>query len=90
MLDTLYINLNVSLTTSNKEKLHLSVDTMETLHTNLLTPRNLLGIVNGIYYPLGLVAPITTRLHSEFRDLFRNGSSIEWDVRLSPGPTQKL
>ena len=88
--DTLYIHLNVSLTTSNKEKLHLSVDTMETLDTNLLTPRNLLEIVNGIYDPLGLVAPITTRLRSAFRDLFRNGSSIEWDVPLSPGPTQKL
>ena len=71
--DTLYSNLNVSLTTSNKEKLHLSVDTMEILDTNLLTPRNLLRIVNGIYDPLGLVAFITTRLRTAFCDLFCDG-----------------
>ena len=46
--------------------------------------------MNGVYDPLGLVAPVTTRLRVAFRDLFRNGSSIEWDSPLPPGTSQSL
>ena len=48
--DTIYIDLDVSLTSTSKEKIVLFPANMDTLlDDNLLTPRNLLGIVNGVY-----------------------------------------
>ena len=79
-----------SLTTkANNRKIILSPESVVP-NTNLLTPRNLLSVVNGVYDPLGLVAPITIRLRAAFRDLFRSGSAIEWDTPLPPGPSQTL
>ena len=43
-----------------------------TFDRNLITPRNLLRIVNSLYDPLGLVAPITIRLRIAFRDVFKS------------------
>ena len=79
--DTVCISLSVSLKTPSNEKIVLSPTT--DLDESLLTPRNLLGVVNGIHDPLGLVAPLTARLRVAFRDLFQRGSKLEWDVPVS-------
>ena len=92
-LDKISIGLKVSLSTQkNKgnDKMTLSPDCLETFDKSLLTTRNLLGIVNGVYDPLGLVAPITTRLRVAFRDLFQIESPMKWDDPIPPGPCQNL
>ena len=78
--DTILIDFIVSLKSASKEKILLSQASMDTLDENLLTPRNLLGVVNGIYDPLGLTAPITARLRVLFRGVFQSNSSIDWDA----------
>ena len=80
--DTIHIDFIVSLKSTSKEKVILSQASMDDLDENLLTPRNLLGVVNGIYDPLGLVAPITTRLRVLFRNVFQSESSIDWDATI--------
>ena len=45
----------------------------------VLTLRICLSIINSIYDPLGLIAPITIKLKVAFRDLFRVGLNLEWD-----------
>ena len=80
--DSIHIDFIVSLKSTSKEKVILSQASMDDLDENLLTPRNLLGVVNGIYDPLGLVAPITTRLRVLFRNVFQSESSIDWDATI--------
>ena len=87
---TVNVDLSVTLKTANNEKILLSPESVLSIETNLFTRRNLLSVVNGVYDPLGLVAPITIRLRAAFRDLFRSGSAIEWDTPLPPGPSQTL
>ena len=53
---------------------------MDTLDENLLTPRNLLGVVIGIYDPLRLTTPKTARLRVLFRGVFQSNSLIDWDA----------
>ena len=81
-LQTLYVDLSVTLKAANNERILLSPDSVLSIDTNLFTPRNLLSVVNGVYDPLGLVAPITIRLRAAFRDLFRSDSAIERDTPL--------
>jgi len=54
----------------------------------LLTPRNLLRVVNSLYDPLGLVAPIAIRLRIAFRDLFKLNKNLDWDASLAAGRQQ--
>ena len=87
--DELSINFSVSL--FNKKEKSLTIvtkDNFPNFDRNLLTPRNLLRIVNGLYDPLGLVAPITIRLRIAFRDVFRSTSNLNWDTPLSDGREQ--
>ena len=77
--DTIYINLSVSLKTLNKEKTLSSAETVKGMDKGLLTLRNLLSVVNGVYYPVGQAASITTRLCAAFCELSLHQSPIEWD-----------
>ena len=52
-----------------------------------LSLRQCLSIVNSIYDPLGLIAPLTIRLKVAFRNLFRPGLDLKWD---DPIPAQDL
>ena len=82
--DQLNIKFAVSLLNKNeKSTLVVTDDNFATFNKDLLTPRNLLRIVNGVYDPLGLVSPITIRLRIAFRNVFRSSSSRNWDVPLS-------
>ena len=92
-LDKISIAFKVSLATDKNirnNKLTLSPHSLETFDKNLLNARNLLGIVNGVYDPLGLVAPITARLRVAFRNLFHNESPFKWDDPIPPGAIQDL
>ena len=80
--DTINVDLSVTLKTANNEKILLSPESVLSIETNLFTRRNLLSVVNGVYDPLGLVAPITIRLRAAFPDLFRSDSAIERDTPL--------
>ena len=86
----MYVDLSVTLKTVNNEKILMSPESVLSIDTNFLTPRNLLSVVNEVNDPLGLIAPITIRLRAAFRDLFRSGSAIEWGALLPPGPSQTL
>ena len=85
-IDELSISFKVALLAKDKSTLTITAENFLTFDKNLLTPRNLLGIINRIYDPLGLVAPITIRLRIAFRHLFNSYPSIEWDTPLPPGP----
>ena len=52
--------------------------------------RNLLRIVNSLYDPLGLCAPIAIRLRIAFRDLFKLSKSLDWDAFIADGRQQGL
>ena len=84
-VDELSIDFTVTLTTKDKSALTVTVENFSTFDKNLLTPSNLLGIINRIYDPLGLIAPVTIRLRIAFRHVFKSYSSIEWDTPLPPG-----
>ena len=80
--DKIYIDLSVSMSTGGKKngKVTLSRDSLPyTYIRNWLTKSSILGIINGIYDPLGLAAPITIKLRVEFRNLFRADSTLGWD-----------
>ena len=66
--DTIHIIL-----ASNLEQL------MEILNGSTLSLRLCLSIVNSIYDPLGLTAPVTIRFKVAFRNLFRHGLDLKWD-----------
>ena len=38
-----------------------------------------LSVMNSMYDPLGLSAPVTVRFKVAFRDLFRPGLNLTWD-----------
>ena len=69
--DTITIHLPVCLTTPSGSKIVLNHYNLQSFDKSLITPRNLLSVVNSIYDPLGLVAPLTIKLRIAFRDLFR-------------------
>ena len=54
-----------------------------------LTMRKLLSIMNGIFDPLGLTTPFTTRLSVAFQDLFRVKPPLNWDD-IIPQDSQKV
>ena len=58
---------------------------MHTQIRNYLTKSNILGIINGIYDPIGLASPITIKLRVEYRNLFQADSTLGWD---DPIPTK--
>ena len=66
----------------------LTPGNFDSFNKDLLTPRNLLRLINSVYDPLGLIAPITIRLRLGFRNLFASTESISWDAPLMPGPDQ--
>ena len=87
--DKLTISFSVSLV--HKEEKSLTVvtkDNFSTFDRNLLTPRNLLRIVNSLYDPLGLVAPVTIKLRIAFRDVFRSTLNLNWDTPIPKGKDQ--
>ena len=61
---------------------HYLWTTSLSLERTLLTPKNLLRIVNSQYDPLGPAAPITVRLRIAFRNMFRSIPNLEWDTPL--------
>ena len=84
--DTITIHLPVCLTTPSGSKIVLNHYNLQSFDKSLITPRNLLSVVNSIYDPLGLVAPLTIKLRIAFRDLFRLDPPLQWDLPLAPGP----
>ena len=87
--DELIFKFNVSLVDKcNKTITVLTKDNLATLDHNLLTPRNLLRVVNGMYDPLGLISPITIRLRIAFRNVFNINKNLNWDTPLAAGRQQ--
>ena len=80
--DTISIDFKSALTVKNK-KGTLSFLDFTLADRHLLTPRNLLSIVNGVYDPLGVGCPLTIRLRVAFRELFKTDSPFEWDTPIS-------
>ena len=87
-IDELSIALSVSLVTKDKSTLIITPANFSTFDRHLLTPRNVLRIINSIYDPLGLIAPLTIRLRIGFRNLFAAQASLSWDDPLPAGPDQ--
>ena len=76
--DTIIINMNISLNINKgKDKLKLTPENVNSIPSELVTPRNMLSVVNSIYDPLGLVMPVSTRLRVAFRDLFKIENPIQ-------------
>ena len=87
--DELTFRFSVSLL--NRKEKTVTVITQDNLNEfdrSLLTPRNLLRVVNSLYDPLGLVAPIAIRLRIAFRDLFKLNQGLDWDAPLAAGRQQ--
>ena len=75
----------------NKVKTVLSNDHL--YHASVrawLTKSNILGIINGIYDPLGATSPITIKLRVEFRNLFGTDSTLGWDDPIQSVEIQNL
>ena len=89
--DELGIRFNVSVV-NRKEKTTTMINdyNLDEFDHDLLTPRNLLRIVNSLYDPLGLVAPIAIRLRIAFRDLFKLNKSLDWDTLIADGIQQGI
>ena len=89
--DELVFHFNVSLV-DRKEKSITMINkhNLDKLDHGQLTPRNLLRIVNSLYDPLGLCAPIAIRLRIAFRDLFKLSKSLDWDALIADGKQQGL
>jgi len=89
--DELVFRFSVSLV-DRKEKTITVIknNNLDEFDHGLLTPRNLLRIVNSLYDPLGLVAPIAIRLRIAFRDLFKLNKSLDWDAFIAAGRQQDL
>ena len=85
--DTITIDMKSALTVKNNKGV-ISFHDFSSIDHQLLTPRNLLSIVNGIYDPLGLIAPISIKLRVAFRALFQEDSPIEWDTPISSEATR--
>ena len=85
-LDKIAIQFPVYLTTPSGLKIMLNNQNVQSFDTKLLTPLNLLSIVNSVYDPLGLVAPITVRLRVAFRNLFKLNPPLQWDRPLETNP----
>ena len=63
--DKIYVDLSVYISEDGKkgEKIKLSTDSLLfTQIRNWLTKSNILGIINGIFDPVGLASPITIKL----------------------------
>ena len=79
-VETISINLNnVNILRKNDHSKPEIVNDLSLIRHDDLTPSNLLGIINGIFDPPGLAAPITTRLKVAFRNLFRSGEEMKWE-----------
>ena len=70
------------------DELSIAPANLSTFDRHLLTPRDVLRIINSIYDPLGLIAPLTIRLRIGFRNLFAAQASLSWDDPLPAGPDQ--
>ena len=70
------------------DELSIAPANLSTFDRHLLTLHNVLCIINSIYDPLGLIAPLTIRLHIGFRNLFAAQASLSWDDLLPAGPDQ--
>ena len=78
--DKIFIDLNNINSTNHRliQSLLESTPHVALLHSRL-TLRQVLSILNSIYDPLGLIAPLTIRLKIAFRDLFRSELNLKWD-----------
>ena len=84
--DELSFRFLVTLITKDKTPLAITPDNYSTFDRDLLTPSNLIHIINKIYDPMGLGALITISLRIAFRHVFKAHPEIGWDVPLPPGP----
>ena len=57
----------------------LNSSKIEGIETLLLSKRKVLGFVNGIYDPLGLVAPVTIKAKLMIRVLWTEERYLNWD-----------
>ena len=69
-------------------ELCLTEDNLTSLDSNLLTPRNLHRVVNGLYDLPRLISPISSRLRVAFRNVFNINKNVNWDTPLSAGRQQ--
>ena len=82
MSDTVFVDLSNIYKTNHRllESLFPSFPTTDLrLPALLLTLRQCLSILNSIYDPLGLLAPLTICLKVAFRNLFLSGLNLKWD-----------
>ncbi len=84
-IDKLSFSFTIMLTAKDRSVVIITTVNFSNFDKDLLTPSNLLGIINRIYDPLGLVAPITILLRIAFHYLFHSDSPLEWDKPIPPG-----
>ena len=89
-LDQLIYPFSISLVSKDKSTLSITESNFSTFDQSLLTPSNLLHIINKMYDPIGLIAPITIKLRIAFRSVFKYHPSIEWNSPLPAGPAKDL
>ena len=83
--DTLHFKITVNLSARNRKKerleADLTLDSVADLKAESLTKARLVGFVNGIYDPTGMLSPITVKFKLELRKLFKKETaSLEWDA----------
>ena len=84
--DELSLHFTVTLVTKDKSELTVIPDNYSTFDRDLITPSNLIHIINKIYDPLGLAALITISLRIAFRQVFKSHPELGWDEPLPTGP----
>ena len=86
--DNISMNLTVNLGQRKKGKPllepDLTIERLDSIKKRILTRRTLLGVVNSIYDPLGLITPLTIRLKVAFRNLFTSDPGLDWDDAIPP------
>ena len=87
--DKIYIDLSASISKNKKtEKVKLLPDANHSLIYHNLTKSNILGIINGIYDPIGLASPVTIKIRVAFRTLFQANSTLGWNDPILDKDTQ--
>ena len=84
--DQLFYNFTVTLVSKDKSLLPITTNNFSTFDHSLLTPSNLLHIINKLYDLTGLIALMTIKLRIGFRRLFKSHPTLEWNTLLPPGP----
>ena len=84
-LDQLIYYFSVTLVSKDKSILQITTNNFATFDHSLLTPSNLLHIINTMYDLMGLAALITIKLRIGFRWFFKSHPTLEWNTPLPPG-----